>query len=227
MVSARRAQDPETAMPYDVPFRHQQALDPSALTTITTGLHALSRAIEDCRTAGINLEADAAVILLARHLGTLTNSMPDDTILRRRATESIAELQRFPALLTLAIRGVAYDAAAKDLFHADGRRAMHKLAAALRLPDASYSIRSNRSGPAVSGEITLHGEEVWVQLSLGALGPENEVSFRRVRGRDDHLGDRRRFAAIRELLNPERFAERVRRELRLAPAAAECVTLFG
>ena len=214
-------------MPYDVPFRHQQALDPSALTTITSGLHALSRAIDDCRNAGVSLEADAAVILLARHLGTLTRSMPDDAILRRRATESIAELQRFPALLTLAIRGVAYDAAAKDLFHADGRRAMHKLAAALCLPDDSYSIRSNRSGPAASGEITLHGEEVWVQLSLGALGPDYEVSFRRVRGRDDHLGDQRRFAAIRELLNPERFAERVRRELRLAPASAERVTLFG
>lgn len=104
---------------------------------------------------------------------------------------------------------------------------MRKLAGALSLPDDSYSIRSNRSGPAVSGEITLHGEEVWVQLSLGALGPDNEVSFRRVGGRDDHLGDRRRFAAIRELLNPERFADRLRRELRLTAATAEPVTLFG
>ena len=151
--------------------------------------------------------------------------MPDDAILRRRAAESIAELQRFPALLTLAIRGVAYDAPAKDLFHADGRRAMQKLATALALSDSSYSIRSNRSGPAVSGEITLHGEEVWVQLSLGALGPDYEVSFRRVTGRDDYASDRRRFATIRELLNPERFAERLRRELRLKPAAAEHVSL--
>lgn len=226
-MGATGAQDPETAMPYDVAFRHQQALDPSALTTITAGLHALTRAIDDCRNAGVDHESDAAVVLLARHLGTVTQDRPVEAIMRRRCMESINELQRFPALLTLAIRGVAYDAAAKDLFHADGRKAMRNLAAALALADGSYTIRSNRSGPSVSGEITLHGEEVWVQLSLGALGPEYEVTFRRVRGQHDHLGDRRRFAAIRELLNAERFAERLRRELRLAQATAEPVALFG
>ena len=214
-------------MPYDVAFRHQQALDPSALSTVTAGLHALTRAIDDCRNAGVDRESDPAVILLARHLGAITQTRPAEAILRRRCMESIGELQRHPALLTLAIRGVAYDDAAKDLFHADGRRAMRDLAVALALPDGSYTIRSNRSGRSVSGEITLHGEEVWVQLSLGALGPENEVTFRRVRGQHDHLGDRRRFAPLRELLNAERFADRLRRELRLTPAAAEPVHLFG
>ena len=214
-------------MPYDVAFRHQQALDPSALSTITAGVHAQTRAIEDCRNAGVDYESDAAVILLARHLTTVTQNRPAEAILRRRCTERIAELQRFPALLTLAIRGVSYDAVAKDLFHADGRRAMRNLAHALTLPEGSYTIRSNRSDPSVSGEITLHGEEVWVQLSLGALGPENEVSFRRVRGQHDLLGDRRRFAAIRELLNPARFADHLRRELHLAPAAAEAALLVG
>ena len=59
-------------MPYDVAFRHQQALDPSALVTIGASLHAITRAIDDCRNAGIAFETDPAVILLARHLARVT-----------------------------------------------------------------------------------------------------------------------------------------------------------
>jgi hypothetical protein len=42
----------ETSMNYDVAFRYQQALDPSALITLSTALHALNAAVEDCRNAG-------------------------------------------------------------------------------------------------------------------------------------------------------------------------------
>ena len=56
---------------YDVAHRHGQALDPSARSSIGTALHALSRAIEDCRNAGKDSEADPAVLFLARHLGAL------------------------------------------------------------------------------------------------------------------------------------------------------------
>ena len=63
-------------MPYDVAFRHQQALDPSALVTIGASLHAITRAIDDCRNAGIAFETDPAVILLARHLASVTARQP-------------------------------------------------------------------------------------------------------------------------------------------------------
>ena len=59
-------------MPYDVAFRHQQALDPSALVTIGASLHAITRAIDDCRNAGIAFETDPAVILPARHPPSVT-----------------------------------------------------------------------------------------------------------------------------------------------------------
>ena len=39
-------------MNYDVAMRHQQALDPSALTTMAATLHAIGAAITDCRNAG-------------------------------------------------------------------------------------------------------------------------------------------------------------------------------
>lgn len=214
-------------MTYDVAFRHQQALDPSALTTITTALHAIQAAITDCRNAGKDVETDSSVILLARHLAGVTADQADDGALRQRCMSEIAELRRFPALRTLAYRGVAYDEAAKRVFHAEGRAAMRRLADALSLNDGDYDIRSNKAGPAVSGEITLHGEEVWIQLSLSALGPGNEIIYRRVRGRADHLGDRNRRASIRDLLAPDKFAARIRSELALTPAAVEPTRLFA
>ncbi len=214
-------------MHYDVAFRHQQALDPSALTTIATTLHAVQAAITDCRNAGKDLEDDPAVVLLVRHLGAVTGSRPGDIQLRHACMDQIAEIRRHPTLLTLARRGVSHDDNAKRAFHSEGRTAMRRLAEALQLADDRFEIRSNRAGPACSGEITLHGDEVWVQLSLGHLGPDHEVLFRRVRGRGDHIGDRNRWASIRELLSPDRFADRLRRELLLSAAPAPATRLLA
>lgn len=214
-------------MHYDVAMRHQQALDPSALTTIAAALHAIDAAITDCRNAGKDSETDPAVILLARHLGTVCARAADDTILRRTCIDQIAKIRRHPVLRTLAYRGVSYDEAAKRVFHAEGRAAMRRLAEALELDERSFDIRSNKAGPAVSGEITLHGEELWVRLSLGCMGPDTEVAFRQVRGRDDHCGDRNRWASINELLAPDRFAARLRRELRLAAPTSQSARLFA
>ncbi|MBO9375517.1 hypothetical protein GG804_01940 [Sphingomonas histidinilytica] len=209
-------------MSYDIAFRFQQALDPAALTTLSACLHALTAAIEDCRNAGKSSDTDPAVLLLARHLGTVAAGLGAiDTTLRRACMDAVAELRRRPALIALAHKGVSYDARAKKLFHSDGRKALKRLAAALGLADDSYDIRSNKAGPAASGDITLHGEEVYVQLSLSALGPGHEVMFRRVKGRKDHCGDRNRWASVHDLLQCDRFAARLRRELHLTePDAA-------
>ena len=141
--------------------------------------------------------------------------------------DRIAELRQHPALLTLAVRGVAHDAVAKDRFHSDGRKALRRLADTLGLDPAHYDLRSNRSHASRSGEITLHGEELWMQLSLHGTMADREVIYRRVSGRHDHLGERDCYASIRDLLAPERFAVRLRKELRLTPPVAEPVSLFG
>lgn len=215
-------------MSYDVAFRHQQALDPSALVSVATCLHALTAAIEDCRNAGKDAESDPAVLLLAQHLGSVASvNRPPAIQLRRGCMDQIAEIRRNPALLVLAHKGVSYDANAKALFHQDGRKALKRLAEALLLPDDSFDIRSNKAGPAVSGEITLHGEEVYIQLSLGGMGADREVMFRRCRGRSDYTGERNHWASIRELLAPDRFAGRLRRELNLTAPVAEPTRLFA
>src|SRR3546814_3392613 len=43
---------------------------------IGTTLHAIHAAITDCRNAGLELESDPAIILLARHLGTVCAGQP-------------------------------------------------------------------------------------------------------------------------------------------------------
>jgi hypothetical protein len=39
--------------------------------------------------------------------------------------------------------------------------------------------------------------------------------YRRVKGRDDYCGDRNHFAAVVDLMNPDHFAARIRRDLDL------------
>lgn len=203
-------------MSYDIAFRFQQALDPSGLTTLSNCLHGLNAAIQDCRNAGKPHESDPAVILLARHLGAFAATVGGpELLLRRQCMDAIADLRRKPSLIPLAHKGVAHDAHAKKLFHSEGRKALRALADALGLADDSYDIRSQRGGVAISGDVILHGASIYVQLSLGLMGAGREVMFRKVAGRDDHIGGRNQWASVHELVQPARFASRICRELGL------------
>ena len=215
-------------MSYDVAFRFSQALDPSALMTLPACLHALTAAITDCRNAGKPQDSDPAVLLLARHLGAVAEGLgPSGMQLRRACIEAMADLKRRPALVALANKGVGYDAPAKKLFHSDGRKALKRLASALALAPGDYDLRSNPGGIAVSGEIVLHGAEIYVQLSLGCLGPGHEVMFRRVASRKDFIGDRNHWASVNELVQPDRLAARICRDLHLIAPATEPDRLFA
>lgn len=206
-------------MTYDIAHRHAQALDPSALTTITATLHAIEAARRDCRNAGKDEEADAAVVLLARHLGVVAASnRPSDRALRTDCVAQAAEIQRHPALRVLVARRFDGDNRIKSTFHAEGRRALLRLADALALEPGRYEVRSCTGGPAVMGEVILHGEEVYVQLAQPISGSERCVLFRRVRGRDDYCGLANHWASIGELLAPERLAARIAREIGLEAA---------
>lgn len=201
-------------MSYDVPFRHHQALDPSALTSLTAALHAINRGIEDCRVAGIGPDNDPAILLLARHLGRLAEAASEEAALRSACTRRIAELDRHPALLALALRGVAFDKAAKDRFHRDARQAMRRLAIALDLSEGRYEVASHYGDAAISGSVVLTSPEIEVSLAVGPLHEGNEVSYFAKRG--PAARERLRFARISDFIRAERFAARLKRELRLA-----------
>ncbi len=151
------------SMTYDVAHRFAQALDPSALSTITASLHAIEAARRDCRNAGRDDETDPAVVLLARHLGMVASQgRGAGGELRSACAEAIAALRRTPALRVLVSSCCAGDDRAKAIFHAEGRRALIALADALNLKSGDYDVRSCRGGPAVMGEIILQGEELYV-----------------------------------------------------------------
>jgi hypothetical protein len=200
-------------MTYDVPFRHMQAIDPSSLTTITATLHALNRAMEDCRNAGVDPDHDPAIALLARHFAAVTSDRADDDSLRFACSRRVIELERFPALLTLAVRGVAHDRVAKERFHADGAKAMNALALEIGLAPGSYTISSTPSDPAIAGYVALSSDDISIMLSVGPLHEGNEVQYFAKRG--PASGQKLRFAAMRDFVRPIRFAARIRRDLRL------------
>ena len=200
-------------MTYDVGYRFAQALDPSGLDTIAACLHAIQAAAKDCRNAGKPFETDPAVVLLAQHLGAVGRAkMPERSALRSLCGEAVAEIARTPLLTVLAARGVDHDADAKRTFHTEARRALRRLAEALQLGSGTYEIRVCAGGPAVSGEVILHADALYVQVSIGGFG-RGEILLRRCRGRSDYVGERNHWARMAELVDPATLAARIAREL--------------
>ena len=105
---------------------------------------------------------------------------------------------------------VAYDEHAKRLFHSRARSQLRRLATALGLPPGSYDLRSNPAGIAVSGEITLHTDFLYVQASQSVMGHDNGILFRTCKGRKDYVGGPNNFAALDLLNRPEELARRIR-----------------
>ena len=105
---------------------------------------------------------------------------------------------------------VANDAAAKRLFHSRARSQLRRLATALGLRPGSYDLRSNPASIAVSGEITLHTDRLYVQASQSAMGNGNGILFRTCKGRKDYVGGPNNFASLDLLNRPEELARRIR-----------------
>jgi len=104
----------------------------------------------------------------------------------------------------------AYDPVAKSRFHAAARARLRTLANTLGFPIHSYDLRSNAGGIAVSGEITLHHEQVYVQVSQSVMGWDSGILIRSCEGRRDYTGGRNHFAPLRMLDDLPALAKQVR-----------------
>ena len=107
-------------------------------------------------------------------------------------------------------KSVAYDAEAKRLFHSRARSQLRRVAAALGLEPGSYDLRSNEAGIAVSGEITLHSDHLYVQVSQSAMGYHSGILFRTCKGRKDFVGGTNNFASLDLLNRPGELAHWIR-----------------
>jgi hypothetical protein len=106
---------------------------------------------------------------------------------------------------------VAYDPEAKRLFHARARRRLRELAVLLGLGADSFELRSNAGGIAVSGEITLHADRLYVQVSQPASGYDTGILYRNCAGRRDFIGGANHVASLDLLHEPRELARRIRR----------------
>jgi hypothetical protein len=104
----------------------------------------------------------------------------------------------------------AYNPEAKQRFHTAARARLRELADCLGFPAEAYDLRSNAAGVAVSGEITLHCDTVYIQVSQSSLGPENGILLRTCEGRRDYTGGRNHFAPLRLLDDTPALAAEVR-----------------
>jgi hypothetical protein len=92
---------------------------------------------------------------------------------------------------------VAYDAEAKRAFHTQAHRRLGLLGAALGLTRDAYDVRTTKAGIAVSGEITLHDDCLYVQVSQPVTGQDSGILFRTRGGREDYLGGAKQFRVAR------------------------------
>jgi hypothetical protein len=93
----------------------------------------------------------------------------------------------------------AYDEAQKRIFHLTGRKRLKALAAALGFQPGAFDLRSNKGGIAVSGEVTLHHDRLYVQISQSAMGSDSGILIRRCQHRKDYIGGLNHFAPLIEL----------------------------
>jgi hypothetical protein len=104
----------------------------------------------------------------------------------------------------------AYAPEQKQHFHTTASARLRRLATALEFPAASYDLRSNQGGIAVSGEITLHHGQVYVQVCQPATGADSGILIRICRGRRDYTGGRNHFAPLSRLDDIPALAVRIR-----------------
>lgn len=96
-------------------------------------------------------------------------------------------------------RNFSYNPEAKETFHEEGRKVLKRIAQRMGLPKGSYDIRSNMGGIAVSGEVTLHGEHIYIQLDKGSIS--DRLLYRRCNGRKDYCGHANHWMRWDELAN--------------------------
>lgn len=111
---------------------------------------------------------------------------------------TFANSVRFPASLATMKNVNGYSAAgaaAKTTFHREGKKFLKELAAALGTLGA-FTVRSNLAGIAVSGEVTLHADHLYITLSEGYPQPGITMMFRSCKSQKDYMGGHNNFVSM-------------------------------
>lgn len=120
------------------------------------------------------------------------------------------EVLSMATLQQLKNKDFSYNEDNKSQLHRAGTKALKALAAKLALPAGSFDVRSNKGGIAVSGEITLHSDKLYVQISDSSSGRGLQVLFRTCNGRKDYSGGINNFANI-DQFESDSFVQQLQR----------------
>lgn len=82
----------------------------------------------------------------------------------------------------------SYDVVQKRAFHREAGKVLRALARELGFEPGTFDLRSNLAGIAVSGEITLHHENIYIQVCQSSTGSNKGVLIRTCEGRKDYSG---------------------------------------
>ena len=96
-------------------------------------------------------------------------------------------------------------------FHRKGKQVLKVIANELGLAPGTYDIRSNLAGRAVSGEITLHGEHIYINFEQSSLG--DIFMYRSCRDRKDCSGGSNNWMKWDALLDLPSACENFKRVL--------------
>jgi hypothetical protein len=108
----------------------------------------------------------------------------------------------FEKYIKICAQNVGYNFEAKEQFLKMSRKLAAITAQELGLEKGSYDIRVNKAGIAVSGEVTLHGESIYVQFGQGCF---NGFLCRSCKGRKDYVGGVNNFYKFEDLRDFGRF----------------------
>jgi hypothetical protein len=93
----------------------------------------------------------------------------------------------------------AYDEEQKKQFHRIAKRRLKLLANELGFDNADFDLRSNQGGIAVSGEVTLHHERIYIQVSQFGTCKDLGILVRTCEGRRDYTGGMNNFFPLTSL----------------------------
>lgn len=99
---------------------------------------------------------------------------------------------------------LSYNEEAKAKFHRSAKLFLGKVAKCMGLEKGTYDVRSNQGGIACSGEVTLHCENVYVQISQ--YTSNLTILVRACEGRKDFTGGRNNWMPTAKLDSVEDFA---------------------
>jgi hypothetical protein len=163
---------------YDIIYRHNEALAPDALTTVSAALNAVNAAAIDCRRAGKQVAGDPALLLLIRNLAAVAErTAPDAASLRLACLSDRSAVIETPALLDLADTRIGGNQPAKRTFHYQARRALFRLAETLGLTTDDLHISSDMGRADDEGRTMLRHPSIAIYVIARGFVPNRQITY--------------------------------------------------